>query len=167
MTLVQERITVADGFETVTSATPLYNVGCEITVCADGQSIPTTYRYIQATAALTKNVPYVLVEKADTIGTASAATSTVPKMIGIPQVAIAKDYYGFVAVKGLCKAATGIQAKGDTLEVINSGVTLIVDGSSGSPAETAGTVAISAEAAAAAGTVLVNLLGKRVTIAAS
>lgn len=167
MNLVQQRLTVADGFEKETSTTPKYNVGCEITVCADGVSIPTTYKYIQATAALTANVPYVLVEKADTIGTASAATSAVAKMIGIPQVAIAKDAYGFVAVKGLCKAATGIQAKGDTLEVINSGVTLIVDGSSGSPAETANTVAISAEAAAAAATVTVNLLGKRVAIAAS
>lgn len=167
MAIVQERITAADGFELETSTTAKYNVGCEITVCKDGVSIPTTYKYIQATAALTKNVPYVLVEKADTIGTASAATSSVPKMIGIPQVAIAKDAYGWVAVKGLCKAATGIQAKGDTLEVINSGVTLIVDGSSGSPAETAGTVAISAEAAAEAGTVTVNLLGKRVTVAAS
>lgn len=167
MNLVENRLTVADGFEKETSATPKYNVGCEIVVCEDGVSIPTTYKYIQATANLTKNVPYVLVEKADTIGTASAATSEVAKVIGIPQVDIAKDYYGFVAVKGLCKAATGIQAKGDTLEVINSGVTLIVDGSSGSPAETAGTVAISAQTAAAAGTVLVNLLGKRVTIAAS
>ena len=167
MNLVQQRLTVADGFELETSTTPKYNVGCEITVCADGVSIPTTYKYIQASAALTKNVPYVLVEKADTIGTASAATSAVAKMIGIPQVDIAKDAYGFVAIKGLCKAATGIQAKGDTLEVINSGVTLIVDGSSGSPAETANTVAISAEAAAAAATVTVNLLGKRVAIAAS
>ena len=110
----------------------------------------------------------MLVEKAEEVGTASPATdTTVGKIIGIPQTAIASGSYGFVAVKGACKAKTGIQAKGDTLEVINAGTTLIVDGSSGSPAETVGTVAISAETAAAAATVKVILLGKRVQVAAS
>ena len=108
-----------------------------------------------------------MVNNADGITTASPATSTVTKVIGIPQVAIASGSYGWVAVEGICKAKTGIQAKGDTLEVLNSGTTLIVDGTSGTPAETANTVAISCEAAAAAATVQVALLGKRVAIAAS
>ena len=108
-----------------------------------------------------------MVHKADGIATASPATSSVVKLIGIPQTAIASAMFGWVAIEGICKAKTGIQAKGDTLEVLNSGTTLVVDGSSGSPAETANTVAISAQAATAAATVEVNLLGKRVQIAAS
>ena len=164
---VIERIAIEDDFMNKTSTVAKFNMGVEVTVADDATGYATTYRYIKASAALTANQPYVLVEKAAEVGTASPATSSVSKIIGIPQVGIASGAYGWVAVKGICKAKTGIQAKGDTLEVINSGTTLIVDGSSGSPAETVGTVAISAEAAAAAATVKVVLLGKRVQIAAS
>ena len=165
---VIERHAIKDDFMNETSTVAKYNMGAEVTVANSATGFTTTYRYIKASAALTANQPYVLVEGAEAVGTASPATSTtVAKIIGIPQVAIASGAYGWVAVKGLCKAKTGIQAKGDTLEVVNAGTTLIVDGSSGSPAETVGTVAISAEAAAAAATVNVVLLGKRVQIAAS
>jgi len=167
MNIVQERIAVTEEFVQRVSAAAEYNIGAEVTVAKDGVSIPTTYKYVKAAADLTAYQPYVLVDKADGVTTASPATSTVIKLIGIPQVAIATAYFGWVAVKGVCQAKTGIQAKGDTLEVINGGTTLIVDGSSGSPAETANTVAISCEAAAAAATVEVNLLGKRVAVAAS
>ena len=161
------RHAIDDDFVNETSTTAKYNQGMEVEIADSATGYTTTYKYIKASAALTANQPYVLVEKAEEVGTASPATSSVSKIIGIPQVAIASGSYGFVAIKGLCKAKTGIQAKGDTLEVINSGTTLIVDGSSGSPAETVGTVAISAETAAAAATVDVVLLGKRVQIAAS
>lgn len=168
MAKIIERHAINDDFAKETSTVAKYNMGAEIEVADTETGYTTTYRYIKASAALTANQPYVLVEKAEEIGTASPATSTtVAKIIGIPQVGIASGSYGFVAVKGICKAKTGIQAKGDTLEVINAGTTLIVDGSSGSPAETVGTVAISAEAATAAATVDVILLGKRVQIAAS
>ena len=166
MNTVQERMAITEEFISKVSSAAEFNPGMEITV-ADGLSIPTTYKYVKAAANLTANQPYVLVDNADGVTTASPATSTVIKLIGIPQVAIASAMFGWVAIKGLCKAKTGIQAKGDTLEVINGGTTLIVDGSSGSPAETANTVAISCEAAATAGTVAVNLLGKRVAVAAS
>lgn len=162
-----ERHAINDDFMNEVSSVAKYNAGEEVTVAKDGVSIPTTYRYIKAHAALTANQPYVLVNNAAGVTTAAPATSTVTKFIGIPQVAIASGSFGWVAIKGVCKAKTGIQAKGDTLEVLNSGTTLVVDGSSGSPAETANTVAISCEAAAAAATVEVNLLGKRVQIAAS
>ena len=161
------RHAIDDDFINETSTTAKYNQGLEVEIANSATGFTTTYKYIKASAALTAYQPYVLVEKASEIGTASPATSSVSKIIGIPQTAIASGSYGFVAIKGLCKAKTGIQAKGDTLEVINSGTTLIVDGSSGSPAETVGTVAISAEAATAAATVDVVLLGKRVQIAAS
>ena len=165
---VIERHAINDVFMNETSTVAKYNMGAEVTVADSATGFETTYKYIKASAALTANQPYVLVEGAEAVGTASPATSTtVAKIIGIPQVAIASGSYGWVAVKGLCKAKTGIQAKGDTLEVINAGTTLIVDGTSGSPAETVGTVAISAETAAAAATVNVVLLGKRVQIAAS
>lgn len=162
-----ERHAINDDFIKETSTTAKYNAGEEVTIAPDGVSIPTTYKYIKAASALTANQPYVLVNNADGVTTASPATSTVTKIIGVPQVAIASGSYGWVAIKGLCLAKTGIQAKGDTLEVLNSGKTFVVDGSSGTPVETANTVAISCEAAAAAATVAINLIGKRVTLAAS
>lgn len=164
MSTVQTRAAIAEDFIERVDAAAKYPVGLEVTVAG---AIPTTYKYVKAAANLTANQPYVLVHDANGVTTASPATSTVVKLVGIPQVAIATAYFGWVAIEGLCKAKTGIQAKGDTLEVINGGTTLIVDGSSGSPAETANTVAISCEAATAAGTVEVQLLGKRVAIAAS
>lgn len=166
MAYIIERLAIAEDFEKRVSAAAEYNPGLEVTV-ADGIEIPTTYKYVKAASALTANQPYVLVNDAAGVTTAAPATSTVTKYIGVPQVAIASGSYGWVAIKGLCKAKTGIQAKGDTLEVLNGGTTLIVDGSSGSPAETANTVAISCEAATEAGTVEVCLLGKRVAVAAS
>lgn len=166
MNTVQTRMAVAEEFLEKVSAAAEFAPGTEVVV-ANGLEIPTTYKYVKAAADLTANQPYVLVHNADGVTTASPATSTVIKLIGIPQVAMASAMFGWVAIGGLCKAKTGIQAKGDTLEVINGGSTLIVDGSSGSPAETANTVAISCEAAAAAATVKVNLLNKRVAIAAS
>ena len=167
MSIVQARHAIADDFIEKVDAAAQFNLGEEITVAKDGVSIPTTYKYVKAASALTAYQPYVLKDDAEGITTAAPATSTVIKLIGIPQVDIATAYFGWVAVKGTCKAKTGIQAKGDTLEVINGGTTLIVDGSSGSPAETANTVAISSVAAASAATVDVNLIGKRVAIAAS
>ena len=167
MSIIQERHAIADDFIKEIDAVAKYNIGEEVTVAKDGISIPTTYKYVKAGGALTANEPIVLVEDADGVTTAAPATSSVIKLIGIPQVNIASAYFGWVAIKGACKAKTGIQAKGDTLEVIKGGTSLIVDGSSGSPAETANTVAISMEAAAAAGVVKVNIIGKRVAIAAS
>lgn len=167
MAHIIERHAINDDFIKETSTTAKYNAGEEVTIAPDGVSIPTTYKYIKAASALTANQPYVLVNNADGVTTAAPATSTVTKIIGVPQVAIASGSYGWVAVKGLCQAKTGIQAKGDTLEVLNSGTTFVVDGSSGTPVETANTVAISCETAAAAATVAINLIGKRVALAAS
>ena len=167
MNTIQARHAIQDEFITEVSAVAKYNGGAEVTVSADAIAPATTYKYVKAAANLTAFQPYVLVDTADGVTTASPATSSVGLAIGIPQVAIPANSYGFVAIKGTCQAKTGIQAKGDTLEVLNSGTTLIVDGSTGSPAETANTVAISAETATSAATVKVNLIGKRVEIAAS
>lgn len=167
MNIIQERHAIAEEFIKEVDAIAKYNIGAEVTVATNGVAIPTTYKYVKAAGALVANQPYVLVDDADGVTTAAPATSAVIKLIGIPQADIATAYFGWVAVKGLCDAKTGIQAKGDTLEVINAGTSLIVDGSSGSPAETANTVAISCEAKAAAGVAKVNLIGKRVAIAAS
>lgn len=166
MNTVQARHAIDEEFISEVSSVPKYGIGAEVTI-GSGVAIPTTYKYVKAAANLVAYQPYVLVHNATGVTTASPATSTVTKIVGIPQVAIASGSYGWVAIEGLCKAKTGIQAKGDTLEVINSGTTLIVDGTSGTPAETANTVAISCEAAAAAATVAVQLLGKRVALAAS
>lgn len=167
MTHILERHAISEDFVKEVSSVAKYNAGAEVVVAPDQVSIPTVYKYVKAAANLVANQPYVLVENKDGVTTAAPATSTVTKKIGIPQVAIASGSFGWVAIGGLCKAKTGIQAAGDTLEVLNAGTTLVVDGSSGSPAETANTVAISCETAAAAATVTVNLLNKRVAVAAS
>jgi hypothetical protein len=165
--MIIERHSIDDDFMKQTSSTPEFNIGEEVIIANDNVGIPTTYKYVKAASALVAYQPYVLVMNADGVTTAAPATSAVAKIIGIPQAAIASGSYGWVAIKGKCKAKTGIQAKGDTLEVLNAGTTLVVDGSSGTPVETAGTVAISCEAAVAAATVDVQLIGKRVTLAAS
>lgn len=167
MNIVQDRHAITENFVEKVDSVAKYNAGAEVIVADNGVSVPTTYKYVKAAANLTANQPYVLVDNADGVTTASPATSTVAKIVGIPQVAISANEYGWVAIKGACLAKTGIQAKGDTLEVLNAGASLVVDGTSGSPAETANTVAISCEAATAAGVVKVNLIGKRVAIAAS
>ena len=166
MNLVQNRLTIdAEAIKTADPA-PKYNIGAEITVAVDGASQATVYKYVKATAKLTQYAPCVLEQKAAGIETAAPATSTVAKFVGIPQVEIPAGYYGFVAVEGPCTAAAGTVAAGDTLEVLNGGTTLTVDGSTGSPAETAATIAVAVEAPQG-GNAPVVLLGKRVTIAAS
>ena len=166
MNTIQARHAINEDFVSEVSSVAKYGAGAEVTV-DNGTLMPTTYKYVKAASALTAFQPYVLVNNADGVTTAAPATSAVAKIVGIPQVAIASGSYGWVAIAGLCKAKTGIQAKGDTLEVLNGGSTLVVDGTSGTPAETANTVAISCEAATAAATVKVQLLGKRVALAAS
>ena len=167
MAHILERHAICEDFAKEVSSVAKFNAGAEVVVAPDQVSIPTVYKYVKAASALTANQPYVLVDNKDGVTTAAPATSTVAKIIGIPQVAIPSGSYGWVAIGGICEAKTGIQAAGDTLEVLNGGNSLVVDGSSGSPAETANTVAVSVDAAAAAGVVKVNLLNKRVAIAAS
>lgn len=167
MSIVVERHAIDNDFINQVSTVPVYNVGAEVQVTENQVSIPSTYKYIKAGADLIAYQPYVIADTFEGAILSAPVTSSVPKIVAIPQTDIPKDSYGFAAIGGICKAKTGIQAKGDTLEVINSGTTLIVDGSSGTPAETANTVAVSVEAAAAAATVKVNLLNKRVAIAAS
>lgn len=167
MAHILERHAINEDFVKEVSSVAKYNAGAEVVVAPDQVGIPTVYKYVKAAANLVANQPYVLVENKDGVTTAAPATSSVAKVIGIPQVAIASGSFGWVAIGGVCLAKTGIQAAGDTLEVLNAGTTLVVDGSTGSPAETVGTVAISCETAAAAATVKVNLLNKRVQIAAS
>lgn len=166
MNFVQSRMVIsAEAVKTVNSA-PMYNVGTEIAVAENLVAQATVYKYVKASVKLAKYAPCALEQKADGIGAAAPATSTVAKIVGIPQVEIPAGSYGFVAIEGPCVAATGTQAAGDTLEVLNGGTTLVVDGTSGTPVETAGTVAVSA-AAPEGGNAKVVLLGKRVTIAAS
>ena len=168
MTHIIDRMGIDNDFATKTSAIALFNAGEEITVAKDGVSIPTTYKYVKAASALNAFEPVVLVTDAEGVTTSAPATSAaVIKLVGFPQTDIASNMFGWVAIKGACQAKTGIQAQGDTLEVLNGGTSLVVDGSSGSPAETINTVAVSSEAATEAGTVTVNLIGKRVAIAAS
>ena len=162
-----ERQAIEEDFASKTSTVAQFNAGEEVTVAKDGVSIPSKYKYIKAASALTAFQPYVLVNDADGITTAAPATSTVGKLIGIPQVAIASGSYGWVAIGGLCQAKVGAAAKGDALEVLNAGTNLVVDGTTGATTETANTVAVACETTTTAATAVTALIDKRVAIAAS
>ena len=167
MILIQNRLAI--GADDIKKASPVceYNIGAEIAAAVDGVAQPTVYKYVKASAKLTQYAPCVLVQAAGGIVTAAPATATAGVIIGIPQVEIPADCYGFVAIEGPCTAAAGSGiAAGDTLEVIDGGTTLTIDGTTGSPKETANTVAVAVEAPQG-GNAPVVLLGKRVTIAAS
>ena len=161
------RHAIADDFALKTSTVAQFNAGEEVTVAKDGVSIPTTYKYVKAASALTAYQPYVLVNDADGVTTAAPATSTVGKIVGVPQVAIASGSYGWVAIGGICQVKIGAAAKGDALEVLNAGTNLVVDGTTGATTETANTVAIACETTTTTVTAETSLINKRVAIAAS
>ena len=168
--LVQPRMVIdADEFTTV-STTQLHNLGEVVEISTSPTAQVSKYMYVKASgAALTAYQPYVITQTNTTIKGAAPATSTVAKYVGIPQATIADGSFGFVCIAGPCSASIYTAAAGDHLEVINAGTYFVVDGTSGSTTESAGSAAIcvSANATAAGVTKSVVLLGKPVTVAAS
>jgi hypothetical protein len=132
------------------------------------------YCYVAAASALGK--PYVLTydgDEATNPKTAAPATSAVYQLIVFPTKLQGADA-GFMwcQFKGdayVLVDGTSSVAKDDHLEVITTGVALILDGSTGSTIKTVGSVGIAQEAQATAAPTLtyVYLFGEKVNVAGS
>lgn len=125
-------------------------------------SVVKRFMYVKAHAALTQYQPYVITPSNTSDAefvTAAPATLASYVTVCIPQVAFTSGYYGFVQISGQCiaKLANETHVAGDNLELLNAGTTLIVDGTSGSTAFSAKSVAIQIGTLIGAGTASVNL----------
>lgn len=149
---------------TPTSTQGTYPVGT-IAVFQDSD-YPTeikSFMYVKAHAALTQYQPYTVVGSNSTTTplyvTAAPATLASGVTVCVPQVAFTSGYYGWVQISGRCSAllANETHVQGDYLELLNTGTTLIVDGTSGSTAFSAKSVAILLATVTGAGTGTVNL----------
>jgi len=131
-------------------------------VDSDNPSAIKRFMYVKAHAGLTQYQPYTVVG-VNTAGaevvTAAPATLASGVTVCIPQVAFTSGYFGFVQIYGQCiaKLANETHVAGDYLELLTTGTTLIVDGTSGSTAFSAKGVAIQVGTLVGAGTASVFL----------
>jgi hypothetical protein len=159
---------------TVPTATQQYQLGRIVSFVDTDKTAVKRYKYVKAlSAGMTAYQPYVITNTgtagAEVITIVPSTLTTCGHLIGIPQVAFTASYYGFVLIEGdgsvLMSAET--YAVGDKLEVLNTGTTAIVDGTSGSTVTTIGTFAICKEAASTAVARKCILIGSKVAVQAS
>ncbi len=136
----------------------------------DANGLETVDVYVYGHTALTVNVPYVLHgsgTEAQRLVTAAPATLANEEIVVATETTSAAGYT-WVTCKGKCTGVIGSTTAVDTdlLEVLNTGVSFVVDGTSGSSAWSANTVAaqLGASAAAAAS---IYLFGRQVDVAAT
>jgi len=131
------------------------------------------FMYVKSHGALTQYQPYQInigITSGSEVITAAPATLAAPgKLIGVPQVAFTSGYYGFVQIQGnaTCKKSSETYASGDHLQVLNAGTTAVVDGTSGSTAESVNSFAIVGATGSAAASVAVYLKGEPAVVAAT
>lgn len=130
--------------------------------------------YNNTGSALTAYRPYNLVPGWITgkgvvyVPIAAATNTAVTNVIGIPQVALADKAHGLIQVSGVVPicATSGSVAANDNLEVIDSGTTLIDEGTNGLAIGTTD-VCATAVSLVATDQWVVYLHGKRCSIAGS
>ena len=159
------------------SSTCLHPLGMRVKV-ESTTGLLSEYEYICAAgAALTAYQPYIK----DLGGTTGATTTinvklTAPVTLGapgaivaIPQVAFTSGYYGWVLVKGYGKALHYAETyiKGDMLQLLSGGTSLVVDGSTGSTIKLVNTCGQSLDSGTTAVAKAVYLNGEQAVIAAT
>ena len=154
---------------TTPTASAKYPIGLEIET-VDGSGKITTYKYFKAHGGLTVNVPYVVdFNGVDEISAAPKTNAGKVSKVVVPQVAVTSGYYAFGAVGGYAEVVHKAEtyAVGDHLQVLNTGVVAVVDGTSGSTTKTEASVGVTVDAGTtnAAGTVY--LYNEPVVIAAT
>jgi hypothetical protein len=144
-----------------------YELGYEVVIEDSETKMIKKFVYVKSHGALTAYVPYVLgftSTAAAEVKTAAPTTNTVSpgRRVCVPQVAFTSGYYGFVQIAGDCTAALANEAKavGDYLQLLNGGVTLVVDGTSASTVLLGNSCAISKSATTGAGDRSIILLDK-------
>ena len=158
---------------TTPTSTQNYPLGLPVSIYDSATKMDKVFIYVKAHAGLTVYVPYVLNwtgTAGSEVKTAAPATTAAPgQMVCVPQVAFTSGYYGFVQVKGDCTCALANETKavGDYLQLLNTGATLVVDGTSSSTVLLANSCAVSKSATTAAANYSIILLGKWAVTAAS
>jgi hypothetical protein len=124
----------------VPTSTSKYPVGTIIRL-NDSTGVENGYIYIKSHDALTAYVPYIVTHNGTDLVTKAPVTGAAT--VVIPQVAFTANYYGFAQFKGNATAAIGAETytAGDSLEVLTTGVVVVVDGTTGDKVRTVNTVA--------------------------
>jgi len=159
---------------TTPTSTQVYPLGYRTTIYDSATKMEKEFIYVKSHAGLTQYQPYVLNwtgTAGSEVKTAAPATTAAPgQMVCVPQVAFTSGYYGFVQIKGdcTCLLANETKAVGDYLQVLNTGTTLVVDGTSSSTVLLGNSCAVS-KSATTDGTsgVAIILIGKWAVTAAS
>lgn len=102
--------------------------------------------------------------------TAAPATLAVLHYVGIPQKAYKQGEVAKLVIGGACRAKLAAEAvvAGDYLEVLNAGITMIVDGTSGATARSTKSFAMACEPnSAAAGVFNIQMTGIPAIVSAS
>lgn len=120
------------------------------------------FMYVKSHTTLTQYQPYTVVglnTSGSEVVTAAPVTLADYVTVCIPQVAFTSGYYGFVQIFGDCtaKLANETHVAGDFLELLTTGTTLIVDGTSGATAFSVKSVAVQIGTLSGAGTARVFL----------
>lgn len=158
---------------TAPTAAKKYKLGLELVLVDEDTGDVKKFLYVKSHAALTQYQPYQLTY----LATADAEISTKgPVTLGagsavvvVPQVAFTSGHYGFVQTQGdaRCKVPAATHAVGDFLEVLTTGTTAVVDGTSGATILTTKSFAVSKAAGSSATDISVGLNGRNVEIAAT
>jgi hypothetical protein len=131
------------------------------------------YMYVKAYGALTVYQPYVMTNSGITgseVTTSTPFTLAAPgSLVCVPQVAFPSGYYGFVLIQGTGKVMMSAEtyALGDMLQILNNGVSLVVDGSSGAPVLSVMTSAVCRESGNTAIARNVYLFGRPAVVSAT
>jgi len=157
----------------VPTATQVYRLGLVVETEDEDTKAIHKYIYVKSHTGLTAYQPYILGNSAtagsETITAAPATLAAPGSLVCVPQVAFTSGYYGFVQIQGTayCLMTAETYAVGDTLQILNGGTAFVVDGTTGSPATTVNTSAISKEAGTTAVARLVYLIGRPAVVAAT
>lgn len=161
-------ISIPEADITTPTSAQKYPMGLKIQVYPDANPANVTeYIYIGATGALTVNQPYVLTLSATGFTQKAPATLGVGVFVVVPQVAFTSGYFGFVACRGECEGLHGTEtyAAGDYLQILNTGTTFVVDGSTGSTTQAVTSCAMVVDAGTTAVAKTIILLGNQAEVA--
>jgi len=158
---------------TTPSSTQKYVLGEQVLAYDSDNKVIAKYEYVKSHGTLGINIPYVIVASSTAgseVITAAPFTLAAPGLrVCVPQVAFTSGYYGFVLIQGIGDAIMTAEtyAVGDHLQVLNAGVAMVVDGSTGSTTYSVNTCAICKEAGTTAVAKSIYLINRQAVCAAS
>ena len=124
------------------SATAEFKLGSTIPINDTTKGQESVFMYCKSHAALNLGQPVNLIAgtggDAELVTAAFTAVSTgAGELIGYPLTAVPSGYYFWAQISGVITAAAGTVAAGDYVQVLASGTTVVVDGTTGSTTRSA------------------------------